>query len=252
MIGLANKKEEFIAQDMEVLQPFVSTCGTMIIALRLLQEQSEIQTEKERIQQQLLTAQSIAKMGSWEYDAATNETRWSDELYRIFELPLDGKTLNYKAYHSRIDPEDFDLNETIVAQAIDSGRSYTFEERLVFPDGRKKTVLVNGTPLLDAEGKVMSIQGITQDITLHKRQEMEVQRFFDLAVDLFCIASADGHFLRTSRSFASTLGFSESELKEIPFFDFVHPDDKKATENEMDFIINNIIINIIINFCFMF
>ena len=237
MMGLANKQNGYTGDDIAYLQPFVTTCGTMIIALKSLQERAQVEAENREIYQKLLTAQSIAKLGSWEYDMPKNEVVWSDELYSIYELAKEGKILNYRSYHARLHPDDVERNDAIATQAIHSGVEFTFEERLVFPDGRKKIVLVNGYPIRNDQGEVVKIQGTTQDITARKWQEEEVQRFFDLAVDLFCIASNNGYLLRTSRSFTTALGFSEKELREKPFVDLVHPDDQGKTRDEFDFIL---------------
>lgn len=237
MMGLANKRTGYTEDDIAYLQPFITTCGTMIIALKSLQERAQVEAENREIYQKLLTAQSIAKLGSWDYDMQSNEVNWSDELYTIYELPKEGKVLNYRAYHERLHPDDVERNDAIATQAIRSGTEFTFEERLIFPDGRKKIVLVNGYPVRNEQGEVIRIQGTTQDITARKWQEEEVQRFFDLAVDLFCIASNNGYFLRTSQSFTTALGYTETELREKPFVDLVHPEDRGRTLNEVDFML---------------
>lgn len=237
MMGLANKNGGYTDDDIAYLQPFVSTCGTMIIALKSMQERAQVEAENREIYQKLSTAQSIAKLGSWEYEMPKNEVVWSDELYSIYELPKEGKILNYRAYLARLHSDDVERNDAIATQAIRSGVEFTFEERLVFPDGRKKIVLVNGYPIQNEEGEVIRIQGTTQDITARKWQEEEVQRFFDLAVDLFCIASNNGYLLRTSRSFTTALGFTEKELREKPFVELVHPEDQGKTRDEFDFIL---------------
>jgi len=53
----------------------------------------------------------------------------------------------------------------------------------------------------------------------------ELDRFFDLARDMFCIAGLDGHFKLVNASFTRVLGYSREELLTRPFMDFVHPDD---------------------------
>ena len=237
MMGLANKKEGYSDMDRDFLKPFLSTCGTMIIALRTLQERIVMEEENKQIYRKLLKAQSIAKLGSWEYDLKTNEVQWSEELYEIYEIPKDGRTLNYKSYYERLHPDDVQRNDSLVAASIRERTDFTFEERLVFPDGKTKVVLVNGSPVLDEKNEVVSIQGTTQDITARKRQEEEVQRFFSLAVDLFCISSKDGFFLRNSRSFIAALGYSVEELRAVPFIQFIHPDDAKRTMDEFDFVL---------------
>jgi PAS domain S-box-containing protein len=57
-------------------------------------------------------------------------------------------------------------------------------------------------------------------------------RFLDLSVDMFCVAGFDGYFKSVNPSWEKALGFSAQELTSRPFMEFVHPDDRVATENE--------------------
>jgi PAS domain S-box-containing protein len=58
----------------------------------------------------------------------------------------------------------------------------------------------------------------------------EYRKFFDVSLDMLCIAGTDGFFKRVNPAFQSTLGWSTDELLSRPFFDFVHPEDVEATE----------------------
>lgn len=56
-----------------------------------------------------------------------------------------------------------------------------------------------------------------------------VQRFFDVSVDMLCLAGTDGYFKTLNQAWSETLGYQDGELLQKPFVDFVHPDDLQAT-----------------------
>ncbi len=61
----------------------------------------------------------------------------------------------------------------------------------------------------------------------------EFRKFFDVTINLMCIAGTDGYFRLTNPAFERELGWSQEELCEHPFFHFVHPDDIERTEQEV-------------------
>lgn len=63
--------------------------------------------------------------------------------------------------------------------------------------------------------------------------ESDMDRFFELSPDLFCIAGFDGCFRRVNSNFPRLTGRSEQELLSQPFVNFVHPDDRDRTLREM-------------------
>jgi len=64
---------------------------------------------------------------------------------------------------------------------------------------------------------------------LNKIENLEYKMFFDVSVEMFCIANTDGYFVKTNEAFTKVLGYTEMELKQVPFLEFVHPNDKQAT-----------------------
>ena len=68
----------------------------------------------------------------------------------------------------------------------------------------------------------------------HGQAETELDRFFELSLDMLCIANADSYFIRLSPAFTRTLGWSQEELMRRPFLDFVHPDDRAGTLLEVE------------------
>lgn len=60
----------------------------------------------------------------------------------------------------------------------------------------------------------------------------DLERFFNYALDLLCIAGTDGYFKKVNPAFTRTLGFTAEELLSRPFADFVHPEDRTDTVAE--------------------
>ncbi|HVK11863.1 MAG TPA: protein kinase [Gemmataceae bacterium] len=78
------------------------------------------------------------------------------------------------------------------------------------------------------------VEVMTAHMQAHQRRaEQDLVRFFDLTLDMFCIAGTDGYFHRVNENFSRRLGYPAAELTARPFIDFVHPDDRARTEAEL-------------------
>ena len=82
------------------------------------------------------------------------------------------------------------------------------------------------------------LRDLVCDPTEELRFQEERDLFFDLSLDLLCIATATGYFKRVNSAFESILGFSKTELLSKPCLEFVHPDDRKATAAVLEEVVN--------------
>ena len=62
-----------------------------------------------------------------------------------------------------------------------------------------------------------------------KAAEEDLDQFFNLSLELLCIANTDGYFIRLNTAWERTLGYSRQELMAKGFLEFVHPDDLDRT-----------------------
>src|SRR6478735_11458402 len=51
---------------------------------------------------------------------------------------------------------------------------------------------------------------------------------------MICVAGLDGFVKSVNPAFERNLGYSEEELRDRPFVEFVHPDDRERTASEVE------------------
>lgn len=74
-------------------------------------------------------------------------------------------------------------------------------------------------------------QTLQQEITQRITAQTELDRFFQVCVDMLCIAGIDGYYKRVNPAVQSILGYSEAEFMAQPSLNLIHPDDQAATLN---------------------
>ncbi|MDI3325705.1 EAL domain-containing protein [Pontibacterium granulatum] len=63
--------------------------------------------------------------------------------------------------------------------------------------------------------------------------ESEVDAFFDMSVDMFCVVSFDGYFKQINRAWVSGLKFDQEYLLQTPLKELIHPDDLLSSQQVM-------------------
>ena len=128
-----------------------------------------------------------------------------------------------------------DEQSDILARIQSGERVDPLETRRVAKDGREIDVSLRVSAIHNGSGEVTGASSITRDITREKRAETQARRssrYFELARDMVCTASLDGYFQQLNDAWTHALGWSDSELRARPFVEFVHPDDRAATERQ--------------------
>jgi PAS domain S-box-containing protein len=80
----------------------------------------------------------------------------------------------------------------------------------------------------------LALYAIRRDFGGRARAEAELNRFFDLSIDLFVIATPDGRFKRMSPAVKDILGYTVEEGLALDYMEMQHPDDVARTHEVVD------------------
>ncbi len=111
----------------------------------------------------------MARVGGWEVDIQTLEVQWTNETYRIHEVPMDHippleEAINF--FH----PGDRDRLSQAIQRSIDHGEPYDMELRFINAKGNELWTRTICQPQIK-DGKTVKLIGSFQDITDRKRAE---------------------------------------------------------------------------------
>jgi len=147
-------------------KPFACVCFVLDVTKRKLTEKALHQSQAD-----LLEAQRVAKLGNWSFDIAAQEVRWSQELFRIFDVDKRSFKGLYQSFLSRVHPGDRPRVQQVNTKAKSDGKPFEVEYRIKTRTGELKTVRELGYARRNEQGKVAGLFGTAQDVTALKRAE---------------------------------------------------------------------------------
>lgn len=92
---------------------------------------------------------------------------------------------------------------------------------------------LNNIPVKEINKKGSNLHRLKELIEELTWSEFQLELFFQLTPDLFCIASSNGYFKKLNNRWTPFLGWTKIELMSKPFKDFLHPDDVEKMEHVM-------------------
>ncbi|MGC1693780.1 MAG: MASE1 domain-containing protein [Pseudolabrys sp.] len=123
----------------------------------------------------LTEAQRLANLGSWRWDVVENTVSWSEQLQKIYGLRPGEFKGTLQEFIGFIHPDDRAQVRTAIAAALQSGKDFSHEERIIRPDGGIRYLHSVGEVIRDESGAAVRMLGICQDVTERKRAERALQ-----------------------------------------------------------------------------
>jgi two-component system cell cycle sensor histidine kinase/response regulator CckA len=135
-------------------------------------EEKRLDEERRTSQHRLLTALAAARMGTWEWEIASNRERFDEGLCRLFGAE-SGEIATLDDVLARVHADDRLAVAVAYRQSAESGADLDVEFRVVRPDGGVRWLRNHGKVLYDRGGDPVTMTGACVDIT--ERRQMEEQ-----------------------------------------------------------------------------
>lgn len=121
-------------------------------------------------EKRLNLAADSANLGMWEWDLNKDEIWVTPGRRAQLGFPVSGKITSEQLI-SRWHADDRDKVRQAMKEAIENGRGYDAEFRIVLADGNVRWIASRGRAQVDEHGKPVRLTGISLDITARKEAE---------------------------------------------------------------------------------
>ena len=137
----------------------------------LLRKQSEMELRESEARISLIT--DTVGAGLWSMEADTGKI-WAAPTIRELLHFTQEEELHYESYLKAIHPEDRDLVDQKIKQALQSGDNFQCDYRIALPDGSIRWIVSRGLIQKSTEGTA-HVMGMSLDITERKHLEEQLK-----------------------------------------------------------------------------
>jgi diguanylate cyclase (GGDEF)-like protein/PAS domain S-box-containing protein len=156
-------------------------------------------------------------------DAASHQLLYISPAYEsIWGRSNDSLDANHPPWTAGVHPEDREFAQSKYDAGIVTG-AFSYECRILMPDGSARWIEVRGCPILDTAGALLRVAGIVEDIT-HRKQALQSlhesrQRMDSLvtaATDAIVTLDEDLRVVLSNAAAESMFGYSNADLRGQP------------------------------------
>ncbi|MGD9611767.1 MAG: PAS domain S-box protein [Kiritimatiellia bacterium] len=199
---------------------------------RDVSERKRVEDALRKSQKQMIEAQAMAHIGSWDHDLRTGRIDWTDEAYRIFGAEPQSAPASPELFFERVHPDDRAAVADAYAAALRNRTLFQATYRLLLPDGTIRHVRAQGETTFAADGTPVRTIGTMQDVTAARRaedalrdSERKYRMLTESMKDVVWIVDADTlRFLYVSPSVEPLRGYPVEEIMAGTIADCLLPD----------------------------
>jgi len=215
-------------------------------------ENELLKIDLEKKNRNLIQAQHISQIGSWELDLNKGIQYWSEGMFKIYGIKEHSNEVNYEEIFKFVHPEDlYKINNYLINPPKE--RYTVGEYRIIRTDGKIRDIYCLTEAAFDDNGKIVSICGTIQDITEIKEMSRKIEeekriiesqkRRFEFLIqnsnDCLGIISPEGTILYSSSAVERISGYKVEEVLNKNVFDYLEGDEKIKLKKMLEAVLKN-------------
>lgn len=182
--------------------------------------------------------------GTWEWDLETISHIWSDNVWKAkegFGLEPLSSNASYDLWQQFLLPEEREVIDKIVLDAIKKEEEFTVEWRLRDSSGRDHWVMSKGSPIRDTDNRVRGYAGIIVDISdlknareISNKAKTLNKSIIESIPGPFYIIDQKGFYAGWNAFDREVIaGKPESEMVNMQVIEAVHPEDRALIQEKI-------------------
>lgn len=139
-------------------------------------------TERKRMTQALeekeyllSESQRMGHIGTWSFELASGDVRWTRETYRLYGISPDAFVPSAETLLDLLHPDDRGRMREWIRSALANEQPGNLEFRVVLPDGSTRILNGRGEIIFGEDGRPVRLVGTVQDITEQKQAELALR-----------------------------------------------------------------------------
>jgi PAS domain S-box-containing protein len=191
----------------------------LITFIDLTERKAAVEAMQQR-EMELIEAQRLAGVGSWQWEPRTDTVIWSKELYHLMGIDPTLPAPSYKEQAHLFAAESWERLQRAVQGAFQTGTSYELDLEVVRPESIAKWEVARGEPVRDKSGQIIGLRGTVQDITERKQAEARLReseeqfRTLAEAIPQLCwMARGDGHIFWYNQRWYTYTGTTPQQME---------------------------------------
>ena len=194
----------------------------------LLERKREISTQEVfRHREELLEFENRFRLATeagavrvWEWNLAEEKVRLDPDLDRIPDPTGTSEPTEPRGWLDKIHPEDREMVRGTVQRALEEGRAFVQELRLVNEKGDSRWMEVRGSVVAGKGGRPEKMVGTTADVNDFKRTEEELriqkeyfENLIETSPEAIAVIDRQARITRINKEFESLFGYPPGEAR---------------------------------------